>query len=255
MGLIKIKRNRCPKKKEDDDKKKECKGTFVPIIKMLALAWIVSLGLLILTVVINLFVLLFSFAYYKNKKESKENPMQFFKVMQKLLNWSVSITEGIFLILTCLFLVLYAICLIIDFLLKKSPFVIVVLPQITFFIIFFEPICCALWEAGIFAIIEALVKALFGDDNFDLGRIFSLERLRKVANNESDDESIKTFFSMPESPVKVNIIDDSDTSNTNSNTVPKFPIDDKMKQIEYQNCLAKYKEESSVDSSTAFVLN
>ena len=71
MGLIKIKRNRCPKKKEDDDKKKECKGTFVPIIKMLALAWIVSLGLLILTVVINLFVLLFSFAYYKNKKESQ----------------------------------------------------------------------------------------------------------------------------------------------------------------------------------------
>jgi len=273
MGLIKIKRNRCPKKKNenDNDKKKECKGIFVPIIKMLALAWIVSLGLLIFAFLAELFVFLLGYAYYKDYDKAKDF-LKGLKYVTYVCRFLVYPALIVFVALSCLFLVLYVICLIVDFLKWilllnpdsndepiPSPLVFVPLPQITFplylFLLFFKPICCALWEAGIFAIIEALVKALFGGGNFDLGRIFSLERLRKVANNESDEESIKTFFTMPESPVKVDIIDDSDTSNINSNTEPKFPIDDKMKQIEYQNCLAKYKEESSVDSSTAFVLN
>jgi hypothetical protein len=269
MGLIKIKRNRCPKKKDDDDKKKECKGFFVPIIKMLALAWIISLGILILAFLGELFVFLIEHAYYKNS-DKIDGTLNGTKILTYLCKFFAYPALIVFVVLSCLFIVLYVICLIVDFLKWilllnpesndepiPSPLVFVPLPQITvplyLFVVFFKPICCALWEAGIFAIIEALVKALFGGGDFDLGRIFSLERLRKVANNESDEESIKTFFCKPESPVKVNIIDDSDTSN--SNAQPKFPIDEKMKQIEYQNCLAKYKEESSVDSATAFVLN
>jgi hypothetical protein len=68
MGLIKITRNRCPKKKDDDDKKKECKGIFVPIIKILALAWIISLGILILAFLGELFVFLYEHAHYKNSE-------------------------------------------------------------------------------------------------------------------------------------------------------------------------------------------
>lgn len=261
MGLIKIKQKKCPKsnkKDKDDEKEKKCSGGFVYIIRILALAWLISLGLLIAYALALLFYYLLKSSYDEEDKSGiDEHVLRSLEALINFLNFVSYPCLCIFTILSCLFLILYIICeYIIPIFLMPWIWVI----PIAIIIAIFNPICCALWETGVFVIIKALFEAITGGGNVDIGSIFSFENLRNMANSETNDESLKKILTtVPDPPIEFNYNDgDASTSNTintsNSNEA-MFPNDDKIKQIEYQNCLAKYKEDSSVDTSTAFVLN
>lgn len=267
----------------------KCIGVFVYVARMAAFIWLVSLLYIVFMITATLLITLLSVSQFSEKNNKQlSNTCINMKAMLSYLNffWHPAYTALVFL--SCVFVVCYVICKIIEFIKPFLPIIIFWIPAVGYplavFIILFDPICCALWEIGVFTIIE---KILNGEA---FRNIFTLKNLRTMGSseNKTDDADLNlsdlreiydasisndanslnkigniiskimnNVSSNTKSPVTVNIDKDGSGSGSDSDTndtSESESFNNKLKDIEYQNCIAGYKKNSSLEASAEYFM-
>lgn len=292
MGNIQIKQKKCSANlngEETEDDKICDNSPIVYVVKLAALIWILS-AIYILFVIISklLYGLLYVMKYLSFKNSSgddldndeltdnelePESFLNYFGIIVEALSYFIYPALVIFVALGIIFIVLYIVCLIINFLKPFLPLLLPIIPLgtlLAIIILIFDPICCALWETGVFVLIEGLLQGKFRE-------VFTLTNIRKLSDSEEESSDVSFLNKLSDlcylsSSNEINCskseimnvlgqmssnIDSSFDINfeDSSNADLNLQFDDELKKIEYENCVNTYQPESDVDDTTAYALN